>query len=79
MLLYANIRNDRKIYMLVVLNLGSIELKGLEESDSGLSRLPLTIRMARVKFIFCWYCSLSIVLLCANDAWHSLCTNSIIY
>ena len=79
MLQYANIRKDSKTYMLVVLNLGSIEPKGFEESDSGFSCLPHTIRMARVKFIVCWYCSLSIVIFSANDAWHSLCTNSIIY
>ena len=27
--------------------------------------------------MFCWFCSLNTVILCANDAWYSLCTNTV--
>ena len=30
--------------------------------------------ITRVKFIFCWFCSLKTVILYANDAWCRLCT-----
>ena len=30
-----------------------------------------------VKFMFCWFCSLNRVILCATDAWFILCTNKI--
>ena len=30
-----------------------------------------------VKFMFCWFCSLNTVILCATDAWLIVCTNKI--
>ena len=27
-----------------------------------------------VKYMFCWFCSLNTVILCATDAWFILCT-----
>ena len=66
----------------VVLNLGSIEPQGFLESVSGVWqrwRISKIIFNNTIfwKFVFCWFCSLNTVILCATDAWFILCTNKI--
>ena len=77
----------------MVLNLGSIHPQGFVESVSGVrqaevknsktifkntSKYSLScVFFVCVKFMFCWFCSLNTVILCATDAWLILCTNKI--
>ena len=56
----------------VALIVGSIEPQGLGESVSEGSAVNVHYVVCLcVKFIFCWLCSLNILILYANGAWHS--------
>ena len=67
----------------VILNLGSIEPQGLSESVLGFvgvvhpTLMMYVILCFSLKFMFCWFCFLNIIILCANDALYNLCTNII--
>ena len=65
--------------MSVVLNLGSIKPQGFAESVSGVSAEVKNSKTIfnNTKFMFCWFCSLNTVILCATEAWFILCTNKI--
>ena len=65
----------------MVLNLGSIELHGFVASVSGVRQrsiiLTLFSKIPFFKFMFCWFCSLNTLILCATDAWFILCSDKI--